>query len=140
MQTLQYSQKEEAAKLYKDIREKRCMGLMTEVIFNLFKKPVTENFPKEKPKVPKKVRGKHRYYQEKCIGCLLCEKACPTDAIKMHVIPGQKGKNSIDIDFGRCIFCGLCVERCPTAALEFTNEFLLATKNKKELLLHYPEK
>jgi len=114
------------------------MGLITEVIFNLFKKPFTNLFPKEKPKVPKKLRGKHVYHQEKCIGCLLCEKSCPTEAIKMSVNQRERGKNRIEIDLGRCIFCGLCVERCPTGALEFSDEFLLAAKKRKDLIISYP--
>lgn len=115
------------------------MGLMTEVLANLFSKPFTTKFPKERAKTPKKLRGKHLYRQEKCIGCLLCEKSCPTDAIKMHVRTDVREKNTIEIDLGRCIFCGLCVERCPTAALKFSNEFLLATKNRKDLILRYPK-
>ncbi len=44
---------------------------------------------------------------EKCVGCLLCLKSCPTGAIsgelrKVHVI-----------DQARCIKCGVCLEVCP---------------------------
>lgn len=115
------------------------MGLLTETILNIFKKPDTQQFPKEKTKPPKKIRGKHIFHQEKCIGCLLCEKSCPTNAIKMHVVSGEKGKNHFEIDFGKCIFCGLCVERCPTAALEFSDEYLMATKKRSNLIVKYPK-
>ena len=41
-----------------------------------------------------------------CIGCHLCEKNCPSDAI--HVID-----NVAYIDQEKCSGCGICAEKCP---------------------------
>lgn len=41
-----------------------------------------------------------------CIGCHLCEKNCPSDAI--HVID-----NRAYIDQDKCTGCGICAEKCP---------------------------
>ena len=41
-----------------------------------------------------------------CIGCRLCEKNCPADAI--HVID-----NHAVIDEEKCLACGRCVTVCP---------------------------
>ena len=41
-----------------------------------------------------------------CIGCHLCEKNCPSDAV--HVID-----NVAYIDQEKCTCCGICAEKCP---------------------------
>ncbi|MBE7054869.1 MAG: RnfABCDGE type electron transport complex subunit B [Ruminococcaceae bacterium] len=46
-----------------------------------------------------------------CIGCKICEKNCPADAIKVE-------NNHAVIDYGKCISCGLCAEKCPKKIIE----------------------
>ena len=41
-----------------------------------------------------------------CIGCHLCEKNCPKDAV--HVID-----NVAYIDQEKCVGCGICAQKCP---------------------------
>ena len=45
---------------------------------------------------------------EKCTGCRVCAKKCPTDAIS-----GEKKKLHV-IDQDKCIKCRVCYESCPT--------------------------
>lgn len=41
-----------------------------------------------------------------CIGCMMCKKVCPNDAITVE-------NNIAHIDPEKCTNCGLCAEKCP---------------------------
>jgi len=52
---------------------------------------------------------------EKCMGCRLCEKACPTGAITFV----QK-KKPVILDQEKCIKCGVCYDVCRLDAVKIT--------------------
>lgn len=55
---------------------------------------------------------------ENCTGCSICEKVCPTLAIKMvKNEPGAKPRNLPVIDTATCVGCWGCEQRCPDDAL-----------------------
>jgi len=84
---------------------------LVEAIKALIKGPYTSKFPIE-PHVPhKNFRGKPKYNQDKCVGCLACEEVCPVEAIAHKDIIGDAKRKMIHYS-DTCIFCGQCEANC----------------------------
>ena len=75
--------------------------------------------------VPPKFRGKISFNKERCTGCQLCIKVCPTKAIEF--IPEEK---KVKIFVSRCCFCAQCADICPPKVLAMTDEFMLSNFDK----------
>ena len=115
---------------------------------HLFRKPITEQYPEHKRRLPSRSRGRIILTrdpdgEERCVACFLCSGVCPVSCISME---GEERENRrmakwFRINFGRCIFCGLCEEACPTLAIQLTPDFetcqndILALVSEKEDLL-----
>jgi len=127
------------------------MGIALEAIKNLFRRPYTRKYPKEKADIPDNFRGKLTYNKKLCVSCGLCKAICPTDAVKLRIkkekikLNDDKSKKfsyickySIHyIDMGKCVSCGLCVNVCPKDVISFTKEFEMAERDRKKLILRY---
>jgi formate hydrogenlyase subunit 6/NADH:ubiquinone oxidoreductase subunit I len=105
--------------------------MMSQVLGSLFKKPATSKYPFVKKAMPKNFRGKLRFYPEKCIGCKMCMRDCPSGAITIRAVGDKKFEAVIDLD--KCIYCAQCVDTCPKKALEATPDFELAQIDHKKL-------
>jgi len=105
--------------------------MLAEVLRSLFKKPATVRYPAVKLEMADKFRGKLKFTPEKCIGCKLCMRDCPTNAIT--ITKTAEGKFEAEIDLGKCIYCAQCVDSCLKKALETTKDVELAQLNRNKL-------
>ncbi len=92
-------------------------SIFFEMIKNVFRRPVTSNYPFEQAKPTPGYRGIPIFDISKCTGCGLCAKDCPSFAIEM--VPDERTKRKIrpKIDYCMCIRCGQCADSCRYGAL-----------------------
>lgn len=99
------------------------------------------------PALPQRYRGLPVIDTKKCPqGCAQCAEVCPTDAISFgdgkdgdakhgDVKNGDAKHGDMKIDLGRCLFCTDCIDVCPEGAIEFTQDFRMATRNRDDLVV-----
>ncbi|HAA47622.1 MAG TPA: 4Fe-4S ferredoxin [Synergistaceae bacterium] len=76
--------------------------------------------------VPEHFRGKIAYDRKACIGCKMCIRVCPANAIEYV----EKDKKVI-FHMDRCCFCAQCTEICPVKCIWMTGEFAFASYDRK---------
>ena len=118
----------------------RAMGV---TLRNLFRKPVTVQYPDVQRSYPDRFRGLLALVYEKdtgeeaCIGCRLCEYVCPPQVIKVEMLKAEKRNyaKTFTLELYACEFCELCVQVCPTDAIVMMKSFDLAAADRRDLLL-----
>ena len=98
--------------------------------------------------VAERFHGRHELKRhadglERCIGCCLCEAACPTGAIHVEAAendpqhptsPGERYASVYEVNLMRCVFCGDCETACPVEAVVLGHDFELATYTREGFL------
>ena len=128
-----------------------AVGMKTTLV-EYFTPKSTEQYP-ENRKTTLHISARHRgrlvftrdeNENNKCVGCTLCEKACPNDSIKILTEmvedpeTGKKKRKLVDYqyDLGDCMFCELCVNACNFGAIKFVNDFENSVFDREALVLH----
>ncbi|MEN6408362.1 MAG: hydrogenase maturation protease [Anaerolineaceae bacterium] len=113
-------------------------AMLGDVTRSLFKKPVTELYPFERKPAPEHLRGKLIWNPEKCTGCQLCVKDCPSNAIELFTIDKAAKRFVMRYHTDRCTFCAQCVQNCRFNCLELSSEqWELASATKEVFDIHY---
>jgi len=87
------------------------MKTFLKAIGNVFKKPVTTQYPFEPTFIPEDYRGLIGFEESLCIWCRRCEAVCPPGAIVFS--QDMEGKQTYHYNRAVCIYCGECVRACP---------------------------
>jgi formate hydrogenlyase subunit 6/NADH:ubiquinone oxidoreductase subunit I len=116
----------------------RLGAMLGDMVRSLFKKPMTEMYPFKKTAAPSRLRGELIYNPEKCTGCQLCIKDCPSNAIELITVDKATKHFVMRYHIDRCTYCAQCVENCRFACLSMSNEqWELAALNKEAFTVTY---
>ncbi len=130
-----------------------CVGLKT-TMREYFTKKITEQYPENRNELQMfdRFRGSlvmphNENNEHKCVGCGLCQMACPNDTIKVESefyedADGKKKKRltRYEYNLGSCMFCQLCTRACPHGAITFDQSFENAVFDRARLVrvLNHP--
>jgi len=92
---------------------------------SLFRGPATRRFPMVIREPFPGTRGSLAFTKETCTVCTLCEKKCPTHAIKV-----DRKARLWTLDRHLCILCGACVEGCAKSSLRLDAHYFVPVSEK----------
>jgi Ni,Fe-hydrogenase III small subunit/formate hydrogenlyase subunit 6/NADH:ubiquinone oxidoreductase subunit I len=93
---------------------------------------VTTNYPNEPAQLSDRFRGRPSFDFKKWTDARPAAEICPTGAIS---VCDENGSRRVTVDYGLCIFCGLCAEASVGQAVQITQEFELASADRRNLIL-----
>lgn len=121
---------------------------------HLFQPSVTIQYPDVRDELPETARSKLYVNIDDCIGCKLCERACPVNCIEIETVQATSdvdlGKTStgnpkrfwvtnFEIDMSKCMYCDLCVPPCPTDCITMVPEYEYSEFDRNNLLFQFSE-
>jgi NADH-quinone oxidoreductase subunit I len=109
----------------------------------LFSKPITRQYPDEKPPMYPGFRGKHALARDpvtgksKCVACMRCAMVCPSRCIHIDFQEDEETRkrivNRYEIEALRCVYCGYCAEVCPVNAILLTELFEYSAYDRESI-------
>lgn len=112
--------------------------MLSDILKSLFKQPITENYPYERRSTPDRLRGQLAWNPEKCTGCNLCSKDCPSNAIEVITIDRKAKRFVMEYHADRCTYCAQCMQNCRFDCLSLSHEhWELAALSKQPFKMYY---
>ena len=114
--------------------------MFSDILQSFFRRPATQTYPVVRYDTPTRLRGKLIWHGEKCTGCGLCAKDCPSNAIDVIVLDKAKKQFVMRYHIDRCTFCAQCVQNCRFKCIEMSQTgWELASLNKEAFTVYYGE-
>jgi ech hydrogenase subunit F len=117
---------------------RRRHSLFNAIIDALVSRPDTVGYPFAELDLPEGYRGAIVIDPEKCTGCGLCVRDCPTGALKLE----KKSRDEFKLIHypARCAYCSQCESSCVRGAIGHSNALVGATDRPRELVVVLKEK
>jgi NADH-quinone oxidoreductase subunit I len=126
-----------------------ALRAMRTTLVTAFRKPTTVEFPKVIRPRAERLRASFALPDDEhgelaCIGCLACERICPSQIIKMKPtgkmdspVTGKKRQyvETFVLDLSACIGCELCIQVCNSDAIRMTRETETPVFAREDLVL-----
>ena len=93
----------------------------------IFKKPITQQYPEYKRPVYPRFRGRHRLWRHENV-------VAAENTADNRVSPGERYARIYEINLSRCIFCGYCELACPFDAITLEAEYELSEYSRDDLI------
>jgi len=122
---------------------------MRTTLVTAFRKPTTVEFPQVIRPRAERLRASFALPDDEhgelaCIGCLACERICPSQVITMKPtgkvespVTGKKRQyvETFVLDLSACIGCELCIQVCNSDAIRMTRETEAPVYAREDLVL-----
>jgi NADH-quinone oxidoreductase subunit I len=126
-----------------------ALRAMRTTLVTAFRKPTTVEFPDVIRPRAERIRASFALPDDEngelaCIGCLACERICPSQIIKMKPtgkkdspVTGKKRQyvETFVLDLSACIGCELCIQVCNSDAIRMTRETETPVYAREDLVL-----
>jgi len=93
---------------------------------------VTVNYPASPAKISERFRGRPSFDFDKWKDARPAAEACPTGAISLS---DEGDSRKVTVDYSLCVFCGLCADASSDQGVRITQEFALATSDRRSLVI-----